>query len=110
MIYAHSPKGDRIPAFSSAGYRGGGVALPNVLVKHTVSSSGHDDTAAIQKAIDEVSAMPLQGGFCGAVQLAPGTFHCAQTISITASGVALRGAGLGKKGAPILVTDSRTVP
>src|ERR1700728_328337 len=66
LVYAHSPKGDRIPDFSSAGYRGGGIALPSVRVQRTVSPSAHDDTAAIQKAIDEVSVMPLQGGFRGA--------------------------------------------
>ena len=106
LVYAHSPKGDRIPDFSSAGYRGGGIALPNVRLQRTVSPSGHDDTAAIQKAIDEVSAMPLQGGFRGAVQLASGTFYCGQTISITNSGVVLRGAGLGKNGTTIVMTDS----
>jgi hypothetical protein len=29
LVYATTPKGDRIPDFSSAGYRGGGVALPH---------------------------------------------------------------------------------
>lgn len=106
LVYAHSPKGDRIPDFSSAGYRGGGVTLPSVRAQRTVSPSGRDDTAAIQKAIDEVSALPLQGGFRGAVQLAPGTFHCGQTVSIAASGVVLRGAGSGKNGTTILMTDS----
>jgi hypothetical protein len=106
LVYAHSPKGDRIPDFSSAGYRGGGIALPRAPTQRTVSPSGHDDTAAIQKAIDEVSAMPLQGGFRGAVQLAPGTFHCTQTISITSSGVILRGARPGKNRTTILMTGS----
>jgi hypothetical protein len=106
LVYARSPKGDRIPDFSSAGYRGGGLALPGVRAQRTVSPSGNDDTAAIQKAIDEVSAMPLQSGLRGAVQLASGTFHCAQTISITSSGVVLRGAGLGKNGATIVMTGS----
>jgi len=104
LVYAQTPKGDRIPDFSSAGYLGGGVALPTVVAKRTVSPSGPDDTAAIQKAIDEVSALPLSGNFRGAVELAPGTFHCSQTISITASGVVLRGAGMGKNGATIVMT------
>lgn len=95
LVYATTPKGDRIPDFSYAGYEGGGVALPAVPAKRTVSPSGADDTAAIQKAIDEVSALPLANGFRGAVELAPGTFHCAQTLSISASGVVLRGAGSG---------------
>jgi hypothetical protein len=104
LVYAHSPKGDRIADFSYAGYEGGGVALPVVPAKQTIAPSGADDSAAIQHAIDEVSALPLVGGFRGAVVLAPGTFHCSQTISITASGVVLRGAGNGDQGTVIQMT------
>jgi len=104
LIYATTPKGDRIADFSSAGYRGGGVALPVVPGKRTVAPSGADDTAAIQKAIDEVSALPLIDGFRGAVELAPGIFHCAQTISVTTSGVVLRGAGDTERGSTIEMT------
>ena len=106
LVYAPSPKGDHIPDFSYAGYEGGGVALPSVPAVRTVAPSGSDDSAAIQKAIDDVSALPLKDGFRGAVQLAQGTFHCAQTISIAASGVVLRGAGNGKDGTTIVMTGS----
>src|SRR5208337_2923390 len=82
----------------------GGVALPSVPAARKVAPSGGDDTAAIQKAIDEVSALPPSGGFRGAVELAPGTFHCAQTLTIGASGVVLRGAGTGKDGTTIEMT------
>lgn len=59
LVYATTAKGDRIPDFSYAGYEAGGVALPQVPAKRTVAPSGGDDSAAIQKAIDEVSALPL---------------------------------------------------
>lgn len=104
LVYAYTAKGDRIPDFSYAGYEGGGVALPHVLAKRTVKPSGADDTEAIQKAINQVSALPLVDGFRGAVQLAAGVFHCAHTLSITASGVVLRGAGEGAKGTTIMMT------
>jgi len=109
LVYARTPKGDRIPDFSYAGYEDGGVALPNVPAKRTVKPSNADDTDAIQAAIDAVSALPLVdgshgGGFRGAVVLAPGTFHCARPLSITASGVVLRGAGDGAKGTTISLT------
>ena len=82
--------------FSTAGYMGGGVALPDVPVKKTVQpTSGPDDTAAIQAAIDAVSILPVIDGFRGAVLLAPGQFKCSNTISIAASGVVLRGSGSG---------------
>jgi hypothetical protein len=106
LVYTYTAKGDRIPDFSYAGYGGGGVALPNVPAKRTVAPSGSDDTAAIQAAIDAVSALPLVNGFRGAVELAPGDFHCARPLVIAASGVVLRGAGNGKDGTTIEMTGS----
>lgn len=106
LVYALTSQGDRIPDFSYAGYEGGGVALPVVPARGTVRPSGADDTTAIQQAIDAVSELPLTGGFRGAVELAPGTFHCSGTISITASGVVLRGAGSGNRGTTIIMTDA----
>jgi len=99
LVYKTTPAGDRIMDFSYAGYMGGGVALPDVPVKETVQPSGSaDDTAAIQAAIDRVSMMPLVEGFRGAVLLGPGTFNCAQPLTISASGVVLRGSGQGPAG------------
>lgn len=106
LVYTYTPKGDRIPDFSYAGYEGGGVALPNVPARQTLAPSGADDTAAIQAAIDAVSALPLVNGFRGAVELAPGDFHCAHPLVIAASGVILRGAGDGKNGTTIEMTGS----
>jgi hypothetical protein len=104
LVYAHSDRGDRIADYSFAGYKGGGVALPTVAAKRTVTPSGQDDTAAIQHAIEEVSALPLTDGFRGAVELAPGVYHCAKPLTIAASGVVLRGAGAGPQGTSIVMT------
>jgi hypothetical protein len=106
LVYGHTDKGDHIPDFSYAGYEGGGVALPSVPTTATVQPIGSDDTTAIQKAIDQVSALPLVNGFRGAVELAPGIFHCAQTLTISASGVVLRGSGNGKDGTTIDMTGA----
>ena len=98
LVYKTTDKGDRIMDFSHAGDRGGGVALPDVPVKKTVKplGEGKDDAAAIQSAIDEVAKMEPDGdGFRGAVLLAPGVFTCAKPISLSASGVVLRGSGSG---------------
>src|SRR3954463_12165421 len=87
LTYKTTPAGDRIMDFSYAGYRGGGVALPDVPVKRTVKpSGGDDDTAPVPAAIDAVAAMPIENGFRGAVELAAGTFNCATTITLSASG------------------------
>lgn len=92
LVYKKTPAGDRIMDFSSAGYMGGGVSLPVVPVKKMVQpSGGSDDTAIIQAAIDEISSLPVENGFRGAVLLAPGTYPCADEISISADGVVLRG-------------------
>jgi hypothetical protein len=90
--------GDAIMDFSSAGYMGGGVAIPTVAVAKTVAPSGGDDTSAIQAAIDAVSAMPLQNGARGAVLLQAGKFVLASPLRISASGVVLRGSGTGATG------------
>jgi len=67
--------GNRIMDFSSSGYMGGGVAIPNVSTVVTVNPSGGDDTAAIKSAISTVASHSLVNGIRGAVQLAKGTFH-----------------------------------
>jgi hypothetical protein len=96
LVYKTTSRGDRIMDFSSAGYMGGGVALPYVAVKRTVKpSGGADDTAAIQDAIDAVAVMPLHDGFRGAVLLASGTFNCSGSIYLSSDGVVLRGSGAG---------------
>jgi hypothetical protein len=117
LAYAQSPRGDRIPDFSSAGYRGGGVALPSVPVKATIApGGGADDTAAIQAALDKVAQMPLDAhGARGTVLLAAGTYRLAGVLHMTASGVVLRGDGstganatvLTLTGAPHLAIEMR---
>jgi hypothetical protein len=42
---------------------GGGVSIAPVSVQQTIAPSGTDDRAAIQSAIDAVSALPLSNGF-----------------------------------------------
>src|SRR5215467_10147532 len=61
LLYQALPKGDTIMDFSTAGYRSGGVALPNVPVAASVDPSGAGDSDAIQAAIDAVSALDPDG-------------------------------------------------
>ena len=62
-----------MPDFSSAGYRGGGVALPAVPIVETVSPVSGDARAVLQAAIDRVSAkLPDANGFRGAILLKSG--------------------------------------
>ncbi len=94
LVYEADERGNTIPDFSNCGYRGGGVALPEVPVALTLEPAQGDDTERIQAAIDEVSAMPLNDdGFRGAVLLRAGEYAIAGSLRIAASGVVLRGEG-----------------
>jgi hypothetical protein len=104
LHYKTLPGGDRIMDFSSAGYLGGGVKIPLIEEKITLSPVAGDNSEAIQNAIDKVSEMPLTNGFRGAVLLKAGNYDCERTININASGVVLRGSGSGAGGTVINMT------
>ncbi|MGP0021015.1 MAG: hypothetical protein ACLPHP_20770 [Candidatus Sulfotelmatobacter sp.] len=90
-------QGDKIMDFSTAGYEQSTRPVPTAPVEATVSPSGGDDTANIQAAIATVSAMTVNAktGLRGAVLLEPGSFTVSSSLTITASGVVLRGSGSG---------------
>src|SRR5471032_2935376 len=72
--------------FPTAGYGGGGVAIPVVSAKFAVTPSGRDDTRLIQGAIDAVAKLPLGAdGFRGAVVLRGGTFRIEGQLKIDAA-------------------------
>ncbi len=94
LVYIKDDKGNQIPDFSNAGYKGGGVSLPYVPVKETVWPVLGDNSESIQAAIDKVSALPLdENGFRGAVLLKMGFYQLDKEIYIRKSGVVLRGEG-----------------
>ena len=93
--------------FSHAGYKGGGVRIPDVRVVRTVKAITGDNTAQIQAAIDEVSNLPVDAsGFRGAVLLERGTYDVDGTVRIAASGVVLRGSGSGTNGTVLRATGA----
>ena len=93
--------------FSHAGYKGGGVQIPDVRVARSVKPVAGDNTAHIQAAIDEVSKLPLDAnGFRGAVLLDRGSYDIAGTLRIAASGVVLRGSGSGENGTVLRATGT----
>ncbi len=105
--YAPDFKGNRPLDFSNAGYGGGGVALPNVQARVAVEPGEGDDSARIQAAIDQVSAMPQNAeGIRGAVLLKRGRFEVGTTLVIRASGVVLRGEGRGEDGTILFATGT----
>jgi hypothetical protein len=104
LVYGSDQYGNHIPDFSTAGYGGGGVAIPDVPVRAVLEpmASG-DDTARIQSAIEELAKQPLDAsGFRGALLLHKGVYRIAGTINLNASGIVLRGEGSGEDGTSLV--------
>lgn len=96
LTYPADASGNRIPDYSHAGYKGGGVALPTIPVRVTISPVSGDDTASIQAAIDQVGNMAVQSdGYRGTVLLSAGVYDVAGTLRMNKSGVVLAGVGDG---------------
>lgn len=96
LQYTADARGNRIIFFSHAGYKGGGVRIPDGRIARTVKATAGDNTAQIQAAIDEVSKLALDTtGFRDVVLLGRGTYDVAGSIRISASGIVLRGSGVG---------------
>jgi hypothetical protein len=103
LKYNPDADGNIVPDYSHAGYKGGGVALPNVPVKLTVEPQEGDDTAIIKAAIEKMGALPLDAnGFRGAILLKRGRYDISDTIRIPHSGIVIRGEGAGKAGTYIV--------
>src|SRR5580658_1552681 len=85
LAYATTPTGDHIVDFSYAGYRGGGVALPDAPVAETLAASGADDTSALNSALNRVATLAAKANTPQALLLAPGTFHLSAPVNISAS-------------------------
>src|SRR5918992_226844 len=70
LQYIADERGNRIMDFSHAGYKGGGVRIPDMRVARTVKPLTGDNTAQIQAAIDDVATLSIDSsGFRGAVLL-----------------------------------------
>ncbi len=100
---------NRIIDFSTAGYMGGGVAIPWVPVVKTLNPDplGGDDRARIQAAINEIAAMPLSSaGFRGTLLLTAGAYRVSDRVNISSSGIVIRGEGQGSTGTVVTFTST----
>ncbi|MCJ8164115.1 hypothetical protein MKJ04_04625 [Pontibacter sp. E15-1] len=94
-----------LPDFSYAGYKGGGVAIPDLAATVTLEPKEGNNRERIQEAIDQVSSMPLNAnGFRGKVLLKTGTYHIGGSLNITSAGVVLAGEGQGHDGTVLIAT------
>ena len=101
--------GNTLPDFSNIGYMGSEAEIPDAPVVKELSApmQGVDATSMIQKAIDEVSAMPLSGKFRGAILLKSGRYEVSGSLDIKASGVVLRGEGDGDNGTVVVAAGKK---
>jgi hypothetical protein len=107
LVYVPDEQGNTIIDSSHAGFGGGGVAIPTVPVRETIWPVAGDNTENIQSAIDRISSRPLDpGGFRGAVVLKAGYYRMATPVKIQASGVVLRGEGMGDTGTILIGTGT----
>ncbi len=111
LAYIADSLGNKIPDFSNAGYKGGGVSIPYVAIKETVWPVPGDNSASIQAAIDQVSALPPDAsGFRGAILLKMGTYELEKPLNIKASGVVLRGEGMSDIGTILIGKTPKEKP
>ena len=112
LIYHADAQGNRVPDFSYVGYAGGERAIPDAPVRVVVSPVKGDSTRRIQEAIDYVAGLPLDSnGLRGAVLLLKGRHEILGGLRLSASGVVLRGQGMGEEGTVLVATglDRRTL-
>ncbi len=108
LVYSPEPNGDTIPDFSYAGYRGGGVPIPDVPVVTTLSpmAGERDASGRLQAAIDQLAARPVGAdGYRGALLLTRGTYPLARGLVINASGIVVRGEGDGADGTDLQIVS-----
>lgn len=110
LVYHPDSMGNRVPDFSYCGYMAGDDTIPDVQVKVVVSPGPQDATSSIQAALDYVASLtPDASGFRGAVLLHPGVYHLQGRLHMNASGVVLRGSGMGEQGTTLIADGiSRT--
>jgi fibronectin-binding autotransporter adhesin len=101
-------QGDKIPDFSFCGYRNGGVKLPDVPTLVTLEPSGaEDESERIQTALDDLGKSLKQTPDArGALLLKKGFWKIKKMLTMSYSGVVLRGEGDGEDGTVLLWNEN----
>ena len=104
-------QGDKIPDFSYCGYRNGGVKLPDVPTLVTLEPTGaEDESDRIQAALDDLGkSLERTPDGRGALLLRKGLWKVNKPLTMSYSGVVLRGEGDGEDGTVLLDTTKKWV-
>ena len=107
LVYTPDSKGNVVPDFSAVGYMNSEAPIPTVGVVLTVYPVTGDNLANVQNAINQVAAMPLDAnGFRGAILFTSGTYNISDSVTISASGIVLRGEGFDGNGTNFIATKT----
>jgi len=107
LIYIPDSKGNIVPDFSGVGYMNSESPIPTVVVVKTINPVLGDNLANIQNAINEVSVLtPDANGFRGAILFKAGTYNISNSITISVSGIVLRGEGFDGSGTNFIATKT----
>ncbi len=105
LVYTFDEQNNRLPDFSYCGYMAAEKPIPDVPIRIVVPPSQADATQRIQRALDYVGGLPVDAnGVRGTVLLEKGTYTVSGSLRITASGVVLRGSGMGEDGTILLAS------
>lgn len=111
LHYVSDEQGNRVPDFSYCGYKAGEQAIPDAPVRVVVPQKDGDATPDIQSALDYVAALPPDAkGIRGAVLLLPGRYEVKGRLTISHSGVVLRGSGAGSSGTVLIAATEHRQP
>ena len=107
LIYTPDSRGNVIPDFSAVGFMNGEAPTPTIGVVLTVNPIAGDNLANVQNAINQVAAMPVNAsGYRGTILFTAGTYNISNTITISASGLVLRGEGFNGTGTNFIATKT----
>jgi hypothetical protein len=107
LIYTSDIKGNIVPDYSGVGYMNSESSIPTISVVKTIFPAVGDNLANIQNAINEVSSLPLDSnGFRGAILFKAGTYIISNSITISVSGIVLRGEGFDGAGTNFVATKT----
>ncbi len=106
LTYFPDEMGNTIPDFSRVGYHQSEIEFPAVQVVKTIYAAAEGESqSVIQKAIDEVVAMPVnEQGFRGAILLKKGVYYVPGSITIPAGGIVIKGEGSDENGTVIIAS------